>query len=440
MDGGIKTFSPKATEGQLRDFLQRCFYLFGDYQDSKFYGALSKWLEAGDKSRSLRANRLFYLSTPPTLIGTIVDGLGESRLSKEAEGGGSWVHVIVEKPFGRDLESAKELDRQLHRHLSEDQIYRIDHYLGKETVQSILMLRFANSIFEPLSNNSYIDNVQITVAETVGVENRAGYYEQAGLIRDMFQNHMLQMMALMAMEPPAAFAADLVRDEKVKLLRAIYPFPKGRLDEWIVRGQYGPGVLEGKEVPGYRQEKGVAPDSMTDTFVAAKLLVDNWRWKGVPFYLRSGKRLRKRISEIAINFKPVPHSMFQEVLPGQLSPNVLALNVQPDEGITMTIQAKRPGPRTSLASLDMAYCAREVFGDDLTEAYERLLLDCMLGDQTLFVRSDAMELEWALITPVLEAWEESGKEGKIFTYPAGSWGPKEAEAILKRGGHSWRRI
>jgi len=231
-----------------------------------------------------------------------------------------------------------------------------------------------------------------------------------------------------------------VRDEKVKLLRAIHPFPPDELDDWIVRGQYGPGVLDGKEVPGYREERGVAPDSMTDTFVAAKLLVDNWRWKGVPFYLRSGKRLARRASEIAIVFKPVPHSLFQDILPGQLSPNVLVLNVQPDEGITLTIQAKKPGPRTSLASLDMAFCAREVFGDELTEAYQRLLLDCMLGDQTLFVRVDEMELEWIQISAVLEAWAESGKDGKIYSYPAGSWGPKEAEAILQKDGRAWRRI
>jgi glucose-6-phosphate 1-dehydrogenase len=440
MDGALKTFVHQTTEHQVKDFLQRCFYLSGDYQDSKFYGALSDWLDRADSSHGSRANRLFYLSTPPSLIGTIISGLGENNLSGKSADGGSWAHVIVEKPFGRDLQSARELDRQLHEHLSEDQIYRIDHYLGKETVQSILMLRFANSIFEPLTNHSYIDNVQITVAETVGVENRAGYYEQAGLIRDMFQNHMLQMMALIAMEAPAAFHADRVRDEKVKLLRAIHPFPLDELDDWIVRGQYGPGVLNGKEVPGYREEKDVAPDSMTDTFVAAKLLVDNWRWKGVPFYLRSGKRLARRASEIAIVFKPVPHSLFQDILPGQLSPNVLVLNVQPDEGITLTIQAKKPGPRTSLASLDMAFCAREVFGDELTEAYQRLLLDCMLGDQTLFVRADEMELEWIQISSVLEAWAESGKEGKIYSYPAGSWGPKEAEAILKKDGRAWRRI
>ena len=421
----------------IERFIQRCVYLPGDYQDPSLYASLLERLKQLDTEYATGGSHIFYLATPPSLYCSIVTSLGSAGLTGKTEDSLPWVRVVVEKPFGRDLESAMALDRELHRVLYEHQIYRIDHYLGKETVQNILMFRFANAIFEPIWNRRYIDHVQITVAESLGVEHRAGYFEQAGLFRDMFQNHILQMLALVAMEPPVSFDADSVRDEKVKLLRSIRPFPLDDLDSWIVRGQYGPGQVAEIEVPGYLQERGVAPDSQVETFVAAKVLVDNWRWQGVPFYLRSGKRLLRRVSEIAITFKRVPHSMFAPLSPGELSPNVLVLNVQPEEGISLTIQAKHPGPRVCMSSLMMDFNYQEVFGIELPDAYERVLLDCMLGDQTLFIRHDGMEVAWSLITPVLGAWEESTPDS-IYPYPAGSWGPSESEALLERDGRTWR--
>jgi glucose-6-phosphate 1-dehydrogenase len=350
--------------------------------------------------------------------------------------------VVIEKPFGRDLESARKLDNELRKILRERQIYRIDHYLGKETVQNILMLRFANVIFEPVWNRNYIDSVQITAAETVGVEHRAGYFEQAGLLRDMFQNHMLEMLSLVAMEAPSSFDAKAVRDEKTKLLRSIRPFPKGKLGESLVRGQYSEGSdASGATLPAYRAEPGVKPDSKIETFVAAKLFIDNWRWQGVPFFLRSGKRLPKKRSEIAITFKRLPHSIFSPLKPEDLNPNQLVLNVQPEEGLSLTIQAKQPGPKLCMGSLTMDFKYASILeeGETMPEAYERLLLDCMLGDQTLFIRSDAIETAWSLLTPVLRAWESDEPGcGKLFSYPAGSWGPEEAEKLFDRVDQSWR--
>jgi glucose-6-phosphate 1-dehydrogenase len=349
----------------------------------------------------------------------------------------------VEKPFGHDLASARELNGKLRAALSERQIYRIDHYLGKETVQNILMLRFANALFEPLWNNRHVDHVQITAAETLGVEHRAGYYDRAGALRDMFQNHMFQMLALVAMEPPSVFEAVLYRNEKVKLLGAIRPLsgdPKA-LGRRVVRGQYTAGTLNERPVAGYREEPGVAPGSTTETYVAMKLLIDNWRWAGVPFYLRSGKRLARRASEIAVAFKPVAHSIFLPNLPELHAPNVLVLNIQPEEGISLTMEAKRPGPKTCMGSLTLNFDYRTVFGVEPPEAYERLLLDCMLGDQTLFVRTDGMETSWSLLSPVLERWKNGGTDGGRFplaSYPAGSWGPPEGDALLAKDGRSWR--
>ena len=426
-----------ALPSNLDNFIRRCAYHSGDYQDKKLYYSLSERLEKLDKENSIGGNRIFYLATPPNLYSIIAYHLGLSGLAKESEEDSPCIRVVVEKPFGRDLESAMALDKELRNVLSEHQIYRIDHYLGKETVQNILMFRFANAVFEPIWNRRYVDHIQITVAEVLGVEHRAGYFEQAGLLRDMFQNHMLQMLALVAMEPTISFDADRVRDEKVKLLRSIRPFPLNELGQYIVRSQYGPGFVDGVEVPGYRQEAGVAPDSQVETFLAAKLLIDNWRWQGVPFYLRAGKRLARKVSEIAIIFKRVPHSMFAPLNPNELSPNVLALNVQPEEGISLTIQVKTPGRKFCMKSLTMDFHYQRA-GIELPDAYERLLLDCMLGDQTLFWRSDGVEAAWSLVSPVLKRWEENKKSCPITFYKSGSWGPNESETLLERDGRQWR--
>jgi glucose-6-phosphate 1-dehydrogenase len=357
-------------------------------------------------------------------------------MTRAAEG--AYTHVVVEKPFGRDLESAVALNATLRENLAEEQLYRMDHYLGKDTVQNVLMLRFANAIFEPIWNQKYIDHVEITVAETVGVEHRAGYFEQAGLLRDIFQNHMIQMLALAASEPPVSFEPNRLRDERVKLIRSIRPFPVGDLDQWIIRGQYGPGRIFDQDVPGYRDEERVAPDSRTETFVAAKLLIDNWRWRGVPFYLRAGKRLARRLSRIAVVFKNVPHSIFAPIAAAELSPNVLVFKVQPEEGVALTIEAKGPGPRMCLNSLTMSFSYRDALETQLPNAYERLLLDCMLGDQSLFLREDSVEAAWALVTPVLEAWEED--TSPLPVYPAGTWGPAEADALIQRDGRQWQSL
>jgi glucose-6-phosphate 1-dehydrogenase len=423
----------------LDDFAARLYYLAGDYDDESFYERIKAKLTALDTRHDVHESLVFYLSVPPFLYSTIVDHLGSAKLacSGDVETVGQ-TRLVVEKPFGRDLRSALELNESISRCFTESQIYRIDHYLGKETVQNILMLRFANTIYEPIWNRNYIDNVQITIAETVGVEHRAGYYDSAGALRDMFQNHMLQMLTLVAMEPPISFEADYIRDEKVKLLRSIRPFDLDRLDDFWVRGQYGPGEIYGEQVGGYLDEPEVGPDSKTETFVAAKLFIDNWRWQDVPFYLRTGKRLATKDTEIAITFKKVPYSMFSSVGLNELPANVLVLQIQPEEGISLRFQAKRPGSKLCMSTLNMNFSYKSIFAATMPEAYQRLLLDCMVGDQTLFTRQDDVEISWRLMTPILRAWERA--ESKPHQYVAGAESFAEADRLIERDGREWRAL
>jgi len=408
-------------------------YVPGDPADPALYTRLEHTLKDVEGVRPGPANRLFYFATPPSLYDAIVANLGSSGLANPH---GGWTRIIVEKPFGHDYASARALNSQLASALREDQIYRIDHYLGKETVQNLLVLRFANEIFEPLWNRSHVAEVQITVAEALGVETRGAYYEEAGALRDMMQNHLLQLLCLIAMEPPVSFEAGPVRDEKNKVMRAIRPIEPARVRESALRGQYGPGFVGDKPVPGYRQEKGVAPDSKTETYAALRLIVDNWRWAGVPFYLRTGKRLKKRESEIAIRFQRTPHMIFRRD-PAGVEPNTLVIRIQPDEGMALTVAAKTPGPDLKLSPVRLDFRYGEVFGSESPEAYERLLLDAIHGDATLYLRGDWVAQAWWLLTPVLEAWAKDPTV-PLYAYEAGSWGPAEADAFIARDGGSWR--
>ncbi|HZS29755.1 MAG TPA: glucose-6-phosphate dehydrogenase [Gaiellaceae bacterium] len=398
-----------------------------DFADTGGEDTLHKLIEKLDEEEQLGGNRVFYLAVPPPAFPTIVDALGKRKDEK------GWTRLVVEKPFGHDLESAKQLTAKLLEYFSEDEIFRIDHYLGKETVQNMLALRFANGIFEPIWNRQFVDHVQITVAESIGIEGRAGYYEQAGAVRDIFQNHLLQLLALTAMEPPIEFTADAVHNEKVKVLRALHtPGPKS-----VVRGQYGRGFVEGEEVAAYREEEGVAPDSMTETYVAAKLYVDNWRWADTPFYVRMGKRLARRETTIAIQFKRAPHPPFEETASEGLRPNVLLVHVQPDEGVSLAIGAKVPGQGMTIRTVHMDFLYGGAFRTGMPDAYERLILDAMLGDSTLFTRTDEVEEQWTLVDAIVAGWE---RDRPAFpNYPAGSWGPPSADDLLHRDGRSWRR-
>lgn len=418
-------------------FASRIYYCPSQFDDPAGYQDLATRLEKIEGKAGSR-NRLYYLATPPSYYAEIAQRLGEAGL---ASSDGGWTRIIVEKPFGHDLASAAELNRTLNGVFDEDQIYRIDHYLGKETVQNILVFRFANGIFEPIWNRRYIDHVQITVAESMGIEGRGAYYEQAGVVRDIIQNHAMQLLSLAAMEPPATFEPNAVRDEKVKVLRAVRPIRPEEAGEFTVRGQYQAGVTSGQPVIGYRQEKGVAPDSTTETYLAFKLFVDNWRWAGVPFYIRSGKRLPKRVTEIAIVFRQPPLALFPTTDGSRLEPNVLSMTIQPDEGISLKFGSKVPGPQADLRirPVEMAFRYGTSFGFGAPDAYERLLLDAMLGDATLFTRRDEVEAAWAFVTPIIEGWARS-EPPRLPSYEAGTWGPDDADGLMERDGRRWRRL
>jgi len=424
-----------ANSGVRDEFLKQLQYFSGKYDDAEAYRRLGQRLEELDREIELGGNRLFYLATPPDVYPKVIEQLAKAGLARP-KSGKSWTRVIIEKPFGHDKASAHELNEKVLSVFEESQVYRIDHYLGKETVQNLLVLRFGNGIFEPLWNRNYIDSVQITAAESLGVERRAAFYESAGALRDMIQSHVLQLTSLIAMEAPAAFDATSVRNEKIKVLQSIRPFTRDTIWKSVVRGQYGPGTIDGKAVPGYRQEPGVKPDSATETFAALKLHVDNWRWSGVPFYLRTGKRLKRGSTEVAIQFRQAPHMVFRDE---NVESNSLILNLQPDEGISLSFGAKAPGAQMQIRPVTMDFEYREAFGGVTREAYATLLNDCIRGDATLFDRADSVEAAWALVDPILEAWR-SASAPPFPNYPAGSEGPRAADDLTTSEGRHWRSL
>jgi glucose-6-phosphate 1-dehydrogenase len=431
----IKEFATDEVDPDLWQWLQeRLYYLSGDFDDDQVFTRLKELLSKVDAERKTLGNYCFYLATAPDYFAPVVQQLGSAGLTDEKEG--PWRRVVIEKPFGRDLDSARQLNSDLTEVLHENQIYRIDHYLGKETVQNILVFRFGNGIFEPIWNRRYIDSVQITAAERVGVEQRGGYYETAGALRDMVPNHLLQLVTLTAMEPPVSFKADAVRDEQTKILHAIQCPSTEEAGRRAVRAQYEAGTIDGQEVPAYRSEANVAPDSKVETFVALKLLIDNWRWADVPFYLRTGKRLAARDTEISIKFRRAPFVLFRDTPVDRLSSNRLVLHIQPDEGITVRFGAKLPGPILKIGAVDMNFDYADYFGDTPSTGYERLLHDCMMGDATLFQRADQVEAAWSVVAPIQTAWGAE-EPPPLCTYKAGTWGPEEAEELLARDGREW---
>jgi glucose-6-phosphate 1-dehydrogenase len=431
---GINQFS-RSGKAQAKDwkaFSQKIFYQNGDLNKAGTYKIIAKFIEQKQEEWKSKPTIIFYFAVSPDFIGTIGENLFKANLTKDVE----HTRVVVEKPFGHDLASAKKLNKELVHCFDEKQIYRIDHYLGKETVQNMLAFRFANALFEPLWNRNYIDHVQITVAEQIGVEGRGGYYEHAGALRDMIQNHLLQLMSILAMEAPVSFTADEVRNKKVDVLKAIRPFKKEDIQYNAVRGQYGPGWIEGKQVPGYRQEPDVSPQSNIETFAAVKLYIDNWRWQDVPFYLRTGKRLPETTSVIMIQFRPIPHQAFPTEALENWQQNRLIICIQPQMGINLRFQAKRPGLKMLINSVDMVFNYADVYSTQPPEAYETLLEDVMIGDATLFMRADQVEAAWQVIEPVLESWENNPSLN-FPNYGADTWGPEIAEALIARDGYSW---
>src|SRR5512134_2272921 len=419
-------------------FAATIHYHRADLEDRAGYPGLSERIRSLCAGRGIPGNLIFYAAVAPRYYAPLVGRIGEAQLAASSPDLPGFRRVIVEKPFGRDLASARALNHKILSVFRDDQVFRIDHFLGKETVQNVFVFRFANGIFEPLWNRNYIDHVQITVAETVGVEGRGDFYEEAGAVRDMIQNHLLQLLALVAKEPPNSLDGDAVRGEKHKLLKSIVRVPPERVGEACVRGQYTGGEIDGKNVPSYRSEKNVSPESFTETYAALRFSIDNWRWAGVPFYLRTGKRMARKVSEIAIRFHPAPSLLFKDTACGQMESNLLAINIQPEEGICLQFGAKEPGPVVCVRPVDFQFTYREAFGARSTPAYGRLLLDVMQGDPTLFPQEEEVETVWALLDPFLRRWQEDPSRDLYF-YPAGSWGPPEADALLKGEKDQWRR-
>jgi glucose-6-phosphate 1-dehydrogenase len=434
----IPKYAPAKIDLKVWDwFTERIYYVKGDFQDPEAYKRLQKQIGDADKQHNAQGNKFFYLAVAPRFFSVIVNQLGQADLTKEDAG--HWSRVIIEKPFGHDLESAKQLNHELKQVLAENQIYRIDHYLGKETVQNVMVFRFSNNIIEPLWNRHYVDHVQITAAETVGVEHRGSFYETAGALRDMVPNHLFQLLTMTAMEPPISFDADEVRNKQAEVLHAIQPLGPEDVLTQMVRGQYGEGTVDGERVAAYRSEPDVAPNSNTETFVALKLLVDNWRWAGVPFYLRTGKRLAKRNTEIVIQFRRTPFVLFRNTTVKNLETNRLVIHIQPDEGISLSFGAKVPGSLMKLGLVNMDFDYQTYFGVEHTTGYERLLRDCMAGDPTLFQRADMVEAGWEVIQPILDVWKALPPRD-FPNYEAGSWGPREADELLERDGRAWHRV
>jgi glucose-6-phosphate 1-dehydrogenase len=433
---GVKQFSEDTNfdEDVWRSFAEGLFYVAGNIDDDGLYQKLAEKLEEVEKARNTGGNVLFYLSTQPSQYAPAALGIGKAGMAK----GNGWRRLIVEKPFGHDLKSARELSDDLHKVFDESEVYRIDHYLGKETVQNILAFRFGNGIFEPLWNRRYVNHIQITAAESIGVEGRGAYYQEAGALADMIQNHLLQVMATIAMEPSASFRANSVRDERSKLLRSIRPMKRDEILQNAVPGQYGPARIGGEDVPGFRQEKGVDPQSQTDTYAAVTFFVENWRWAGVPFYVRTGKRLPKRVTEIAIQFNAAPLSIFEDLDGGgDHTPNLLIVRIQPEEGISLKFLSKTPGTGMNLRPVSMDFNYGSSFGERSPSAYETLLLDAIIGDATLYTRQDMVEASWTVVEPIQNVWREVKSD--FPNYPAGTWGPAAADEMLARRGHVWRK-